>query len=374
MDEGRSLKVNDVQQHLKMFLVVATGYTSPSKTPKVPNWSSMTLKELTESPIFLLKTVPVCKSAVFDYFRIIVIESAHMYLCQLENPSSAADPYVLEDAIVEMSTTLKILVSANPGNWLSLIFQWTLESLAEMSKRFHSRRCLNNKTLSELLKIYTANRATNSILELLNLCAGHLLTNSPEKCVAALLEVAARYGVFCDWILTFISIAYPLKIINQLVICGLNDFISHTNDLSKNMPLNQAVQRCEQYNREKLSSLASILSHLAVQQTTELRHCFVALIEQALSSDFVKKRQDVFAFLLKLCVFSRNIVDVLMKDLPKYSSTENLIQIVSALSVMPPHVLFSDQSLVEIDMIFAVLQQFMKDDKFVADFSGLLAD
>lgn len=99
------------------------------------------------------------------------------------------------------------------------IFQWSLETLAEISKKNANRRVLfgnggggasssgNNEDvdLSDILQTYMTCRSTRLLLELLNECVGRLLTSSPERCIAGLLETTARFGSFCDWILTFIG-------------------------------------------------------------------------------------------------------------------------------------------------------------------------
>jgi len=79
------------------------------------------------------------RSAVFEYFGLLLIEDVHIYISQLEGSTTGINFVAvyklenfyylgidfgnIEDAIGEIITIVNKLVAANPGNWQHIVFQ-----------------------------------------------------------------------------------------------------------------------------------------------------------------------------------------------------------------------------------------------------------
>ncbi|KAL1494259.1 hypothetical protein ABEB36_009883 [Hypothenemus hampei] len=230
--------------------------------------------ELTKTALLLLRKLPACRSAVFEYFCKVFDVAANHYIETIETEINTgrlpSPPESDELTISDIHLALNALILENSMSWAPTISSWSLELLGEISTKYSGRAHISTifLDLNETLQLWMACRATRTLVDINTKCLSSLIHSNTEACISALLDTSVNHSPNFDWVVAHVGSCFPNTVITRVLSVGLKDF-------SQNRSYDQ-VQ-----SSPKLKSVVGILGHLAGSHSKDIRQ---AIIEQFLWS------------------------------------------------------------------------------------------
>uniref|UniRef100_A0A914UIE5 Integrator complex subunit 5 N-terminal domain-containing protein n=1 Tax=Plectus sambesii TaxID=2011161 RepID=A0A914UIE5_9BILA len=276
--QRRNQQQQDLQRNLRHFLSIASAGDLNTIYRNRPVWATNDEKYLTETALQVFKSVPSAKLAVLNYVGLLAHEGTHLHMSKCENSHFSVDASAIEGAVYRFAQVFnQSLNEIDTKEWATDMLRWSSLLLAEVCKQNAGRRATNGPagplTLVELLRVYVLCPCIEQVIDLLNASIKFLLNCDPESCISVIVETAKIYGANFDWIITHVGTMFPGAMVNPLLSVGLEEFRTYVTDLSvreAQLPQMTAAQLHEDYQL-KFRSLSAILSHLARQQSAELK-------------------------------------------------------------------------------------------------------
>ncbi|XP_030761620.1 integrator complex subunit 5 [Sitophilus oryzae] len=260
----RNLPQQNLLNELNVFI---TGTSKSSKIKTV---------ELTKTALLLLRKLPACRGAVFNYFCKVFDTASANYIQGIETEIKTGKlpnlPETDELVISEIHLTLVSLISENSIAWAPTICTWSLELLGEISTKYSGRAHVSS-SLNETLQLWMACRATRTLVDINTKCLSSLIHSDTESCISALLDTSVKHSPYFDWVVAHVGSCFPNTVITRVLSVGLKDF-------SQNRSFDQVR------NSPKLRSVVGILGHLAGSHAQDIREAIVELFQWSLRETF----------------------------------------------------------------------------------------
>lgn len=215
----RNIPQQDLLNELKTFI---------AGTHKQDKQNSV---ELNKTALILLRKLPACRSAIFEYLCKVFDTAAYNYIQALEvsilgkakgflvcshnfqteiNTGKLPIPPETDEVIVaEVHTALNTLITENSIAWAPTISTWSLELLGEISTRYSGRAHISSSSiyfknqvncycnfvlegLNETLQLWMGCRATRTLVDINTKCLSSLMHSDTEACISALLGSSSQ--------------------------------------------------------------------------------------------------------------------------------------------------------------------------------------
>uniref|UniRef100_A0A5S6QXS7 Uncharacterized protein n=1 Tax=Trichuris muris TaxID=70415 RepID=A0A5S6QXS7_TRIMR len=311
--------------HFQKFLSVSCA-TGASRAINASLWCHYSFDELVESSTFLLKNIPTARSGVLEFIGILIHENVTFFLRRLENPNLMFNVGFVEEAISELCSVLEDLASRQPP-FINSLSKWVVDNIAEISRSGQSRPAISNASSTERTRIYTSSSITKRLIDLLGFCISHTLENDVERCAAMLLDLWKNCASFCDWILIYLSTRFSDGILRHLLKVGLSDFCTYVNDVLENLRVGNSPmvnQLHDQYSKEKLRSLSSMLALAARQQTSDFSQLVSSIFSECCQQSHSKRHTYYVPFLVRLLASNADLANIVVKEIVHSVTLENL--------------------------------------------------
>lgn len=260
----RNLPQQDLLNELKAFI---------NGTRKLDKMGSV---ELTKTALILLRKVPACRGAIFEYFCKVFDAAAYNYIQAIEteiNTGKLPSPPETDEIIIsEIHMTLINLITENPIAWAPTISTWSLELLGEISTKYSGRAHIS-ANLNDTLQLWMGCRATRTLVDINTKCLSSLIHSDTEACISALLDTSVKHSPNFDWVVAHVGSCFPNTVITRVLSVGLKDF-------SQNRSFDQVR------NSPKLKSVIGILGHLAGSHARDIREAIIEMFMWSLRETF----------------------------------------------------------------------------------------
>ncbi|XP_060525914.1 integrator complex subunit 5 [Cylas formicarius] len=235
-----------------------------------------TLLDLTKTALTLLKNLPSCRSAVFDFFCTVFHTTSLNYIEGIETEINTGKlpslPETDEIVISEIYVALTSLIAENSTAWAPIISTWSLELLGDISTKYAGRAHISS-SLNETLQLWMGCRATKTLVDINTKCLSSLIYSDTEACISALLDTSVKHSPNFDWVVAHVGSCFPNTVITRVLSVGLKDF-------SLNRSYDQVC------NSPKLKSVVGILGHLAGSHVQDIRNAIVEMFTWSLREAF----------------------------------------------------------------------------------------
>ncbi|ENN75427.1 hypothetical protein YQE_07978, partial [Dendroctonus ponderosae] len=313
----RDLPQQDLLNELKAFI---------SGTRKFSRQNSL---ELTKTALVLLKKLPACRGAVFEYFCKVFDAAASNYIESIETEIKTGklpEPIETDELIVsEIHAALIYLISENSIAWAPTISTWSLELLGEISTKYAGRAHISTN-LNETLQLWMACRGTRTLVDINTKCLSSLIHSDTEACISALLgkqgncsrrlsrfiqravsDTSVKHSPYFDWVVAHVGSCFPNTVITRVLSVGLKDFSQNRS--------------CDQVRSSpKLKSVVGILGHLAGSHTKDIRQAIIetfrlSLKEVFTDSDAIRlQKKATVPYILQLMYLSNTLLSSICHD------------------------------------------------------------
>ncbi|CDW52899.1 INTS5 N and INTS5 C domain containing protein [Trichuris trichiura] len=324
------------KSHFVKFLSIAA-VNITSRPANTSLWSQYSFDELTDSPIFLFKNLPGSRSAVLEYVANLIHENVAFFLRRVENPNFTYKVGFVEEAVQELCSAFEDFVRQQ-SFFMKILSKWVVDNLAELSKSGQSRIGISSASPMELTRIYTTCSSSKRLLDLLGFCVSQTLESDIEKCVSLLLDLWNTCGNFCDWIMKYLSITFPDDALKHLLKVGLNDFCTYVSGVLENLRSGNSAavtQAHEQYLKEKLTAISSMLGMAARQQSSEFRQLISSVFTECCQPSHSKRHMYYVPFIFRLIAANSDIANVTLVELVHSANLENLSVLRKSLLSVP---------------------------------------
>ncbi|KFD64966.1 hypothetical protein M514_11547 [Trichuris suis] len=332
--------------HFAKFLSVAT-INVTSRPASASLWSQCSFDELTDSPIFLFKNLPASRSAVLEFVANLIHENVGFFLRRVDNPNFTYNVGFVEEAVQELCGTFEDFVRKQPF-FMKTLSKWVVDNLAELSKSGQSRIPMSSASPMELTRIYTTCSSSKRLLDLLGFCVSRTLESDVEKCVSLLLDLWNACGNFSDWIMKYLSITFSDDALKHLLKVGLNDFCTYVNGILENLRSGNSAavtQGHEQYLKEKLAAISSMLGMAARQQSSDFRQLISSVFTECCQPSHSKRHMYYVPFFFRLIAANSDIANVALVEIARSATLENLNVLRKSLLSVPVWAATAESSL-----------------------------
>ncbi|KAF7279142.1 hypothetical protein GWI33_007556 [Rhynchophorus ferrugineus] len=302
----RNLPQHNLLKELKVF-IIGTSKGDRQKTT-----------ELTKTALLLLRKLPACRGAVFQFFCKVFDTAASNYIQCIETEINTGKlPKVSETdelVISEIHMALITLVSENPIAWAPTISTWSLELLGEISTKYSGRAHISTN-LNETLQLWMGCRAARTLVDINTKCLSSLIHSDTESCISALLDTSVKHSPNFDWVVAHVGSCFPNTVITRVLSVGLKDF-------SQNRSFDQVR------SSPKLKSVVGILGHLAGSHAQDIREAIVEIFQWSLKetfddSDSVRfQKKATVPYVLQLAFLSDTLLSSICKQTRNILSVE----------------------------------------------------
>ncbi|XP_055898404.1 integrator complex subunit 5-like [Biomphalaria glabrata] len=313
---GDSLSVSrDLRRQLNQFL--QGSITS----------GNISYETLSNSALYLLRTVPVARHAVLEHYALSFDEAINTHLSFADRNSwSGQDPEAIQQsqlsALQDVTGVLLSFIKSNAEAWAPVVSSWALSLLGLMSSKYAAKRGVQHVTsLNEVLQMWMACPPAKMLMEITTECFAAMVGSAPDICVDALLEASVRYSPHFDWVVAHIGSCFPRTIITRVLNCGLKDYCTGSVDGSDKDASSSRMKV------PKMASVVGILGHLAAKHSQDIRKALMALFEASLHSDTQSSRVTTLPFLLQLASMSDLLLNILTPDLVSVLSSSVVNQL-----------------------------------------------
>ncbi|CAG9762733.1 unnamed protein product [Ceutorhynchus assimilis] len=190
------------------------------------------------------------------------------------NTGTLPPPPEMDELIVsEIHMALNASISENSMAWAPIISTWSLELLGEISTKFSGRAHIS-ANFNEMLHLWTACRATRTLVDINTKCLSSLIHSNTEACISALLDTSVKHSPHFDWVVAHVGSCFPNTVITRVLSVGLKDFCQDRRGFD------------EVQNSPKLKSVVGILGHLAGSHARDIRNALIEIFQWSLIETF----------------------------------------------------------------------------------------
>ncbi|CAD7083690.1 unnamed protein product [Hermetia illucens] len=267
-----------IKQHilveLKQFIYTVANHRGIPKNISSP--------QLVRNSLNLLEDLPAAREVVLEYFSLVFDVSLGNYVQFVSKDSQGNPP---EDELInDIQEALESLVTKGPPAWGPLIASWSLELVGRLSDKYWPSRKLD---IGAACNLWLNCSAMRCLLGLMASCFRRMSNTEAEVCIATLLATFRKYSPSFDWVVARLGGCFPLKIISQILQCGLKRF-------------------SEDY-RCRFDSEIGILDYLSFAHEKDLKHAIKELFDDGFNP---KKpiHYDIIPYLMQLASVSEIIL------------------------------------------------------------------
>ncbi|XP_055848550.1 integrator complex subunit 5 [Episyrphus balteatus] len=267
---------------LKQFI---TAITSHRGNPK-----NINATHLVRTSLHLLEDLPASREIVFEYFSLVFDVAVANYVANAGNDSKAQQQLPQEDeSFTDIQEALENLVNKGPPAWSPVIASWSLDLVGKLSDKYSHKRKMS---IGASCNFWLNCNAMKGLLSLISSCFRKLTDSEAESCVETLLAAFQRYSLTFDWVVARLGGCFPLKIISQILQCGLKRF--------------------SEDNRCRFDSEIGILDYLSFAHENELLQALRGLLEDG----FVPKKAihvHIIPFITQISHYSESLLQNVVK-------------------------------------------------------------
>lgn len=271
---------------LKQHILVELKQFIAAVTSQRGNPKSINATQLVRTSLHLLEDLPASREIIFDYFSLVFDVAVANYVANNAASESKSQQQLPpeEEAFSDIQEALENLVNKGPPAWSPVIASWSLDLVGKLSDKYTHKRKMG---IGAACNFWLNCNAIKGLLSLISSCFRKLTDAEAESCVETLLAAFQRYSLTFDWVVARLGGCFPLKIISQILQCGLKRF---SEDI-----------RC------RFESEIGILDYLSFAHENELLQALRALLEDG----FVPKKSihvHIIPFITQISHYSESLL------------------------------------------------------------------
>lgn len=188
------------------------------------NPKNINATHLVRTSLHLLEDLPAAREIMFEYFSLVFDCAVANYVATAGSETKSQQQQQLpqeDESFTDIQEALENLVNKGPPAWSPVIASWSLDLVGKLSDKYsHSRKM----SIGASCNFWLNCNAMKGLLSLISSCFRKLTDSEAESCVETLLAAFQRYSLTFDWVVARLGGCFPLKIISQILQCGLKRF------------------------------------------------------------------------------------------------------------------------------------------------------
>ncbi|XP_055383717.1 integrator complex subunit 5 [Condylostylus longicornis] len=248
---------------------------------------NVTSMQLVRSSLNLLENLPAAREVVFEYFSLVFDISVGNFMSS--TPKDGQTNISEEEYIQDIQEALEALIAKGPPAWGPLIANWSLELVGKLSNKYWPGKM----DIGAACNLWLNCAAVKCLLGLIALSFRKMNNSEAEICVETLLGTFQKYSPTFDWVVARLGGCFPLKIISQVLQCGLKKY-------------------CEDF-RCNFDSEIGILDYLSFAHEKDLKKSLKELLEDGLKPK-TKLHVQIVPYLLQLATCSEVVLQVVVTE------------------------------------------------------------